>query len=82
MNYKNFTSWPEKYGSHEFNGDELTSIIHWNLSDATSIYTSGIIVTGYANRTGINTEPFYAAADIIMVYDGIAHPLVTYSPNL
>ena len=70
INGEAFTSWPEKYGPHEFYGDNFTSIIRWNLSDDTSIYTSGIIVTGYANRTGLVKERFYAPEDIIILYDG------------
>ena len=70
INYEPFTSWQEKYGPHEFDGDNFTSIIRWNLSDCTSIYTSGIIVTGYCNRTGLVPSRPYEPEDIILVYDG------------
>ena len=70
VNYEPFTSWQEKFGPHEFNGDNFTSIIRWNLSDCTSIYTSGIIVTGYCNRTDLVPTRPYATEDIIIVYDG------------
>ncbi|KAL9057637.1 MAG: hypothetical protein Q9162_002252 [Coniocarpon cinnabarinum] len=70
VDYEPFTSWPDKFGPHEFNGDNFTSIIRWNLSDCTSIYTSGIIVTGYCNRTDLVPSRPYAPEDIIIVYDG------------
>ena len=65
-----FTSWAEKYGPHAYNGDDFTSIIRWNLSDPTDIYTSGIIVDGYQNRTAIPPSQPFAAADVVVVYDG------------
>ena len=67
---QNFNSWPEKYGPHEYYGDNFTSIIRWNLSDPTTIYTSGIIVNGYQNRTGVISERPYEAEDIVILYDG------------
>jgi hypothetical protein len=70
INGNDFTSWAEKYGPHEYNGDEFTSIIRWNLSDPTDIYTSGIIVDGYQNRTDIPPSQPFAAEDIVIVYDG------------
>ena len=70
INYAPFTSWPEKYGPHAFNGDNFTSIIRWNLSDPTDIYSSGITVTGYGNRTGLVPTRFYSPADMIILYDG------------
>lgn len=65
-----FQSWPEKYGPHEYNGDNFTSIIRWNLSDPTTIYTSGIIVDGYQNRSAIPLAMPFAASDIVILYDG------------
>lgn len=70
INNQPFTSWTEKYGPHEFNGDEFTSIIRWNLSDPIDIYTSGIVVDGYQNRTNIPPSQPFAAEDIVIVYDG------------
>ena len=70
VNGNNFQSWPEKYGPHEYYGDNFTSIIRWNLSDPTTILTSGIIVNGYQNRTGIVPSRPYAAEDIVILYDG------------
>jgi hypothetical protein len=70
INGSDFTSWAEKYGPHEYNGDLFTSIIRWNLSDPTEIYTSGIIVDGYQNRTNIPPSQPFAPEDIVIVYDG------------
>ena len=70
INGNNFASWAEKYGPHEFNGDEFTSIMRWNLSDPTDIYTSGLIVDGYQNRTNIPPSQPFRAEDIVIVYDG------------
>ena len=68
----NFDSWQEKYGPHEYNGDTYTSIIRWNLSDPTDAtpLSSGIVVNGYQNRTGIVSERPFAVEDIVILYDG------------
>jgi Peptidase family S41 len=65
-----FTSWAQKYGPHKHNGDRFTSIIRWNLSDPTDIYSSGIIVDGYQNRTNIPPSQPFAPESIVIVYDG------------
>ena len=70
ISYDPFTSWPVKYGPHEYNGDNFTSIIRWNLSDPVSIVGgSDIVVSGYLNRSNFTTEPF-ARDNVIIVYDG------------
>ncbi|THX69190.1 hypothetical protein D6D08_06082 [Aureobasidium pullulans] len=70
INYEPFTSWPEKYGPHEFGNDSFTSIIRWNLSDVlTPLNSGGIYVSGYLNRSNITVQPF-AAENIVVVYDG------------
>ena len=70
INGQNFQSWAEKYGPHEYHGDNFTSIIRWNLSDPTTILTSGIIVDGYQNRTTIPPTMPFAQDDIVILYDG------------
>jgi hypothetical protein len=70
INGKDFTSWAEKYGPHEYNGDLFTSIIRWNLSDPVDADAAGIIVDGYQNRTNIPPSQPFAAEDIVIVYDG------------
>ena len=70
ISYEPFTSWPVKYGPHEYNGDNFTSIIRWNLSDPVSIVGgSDIVVSGYLNRSNFTNEPF-ARDNVIIVYDG------------
>lgn len=64
-----FTSWDEKYSPREYNSDNYTGIIRWDLSDPLTVLNSGgINVTGFGNRTGFK-QPF-AAENIVMVYDG------------
>jgi hypothetical protein len=67
VNGNNFASWA---GPHEHNSDLFTSIIRWNLSDPTDIYTSGIIVDGYQNRTSTPPSQPFVAEGIVIVYDG------------
>lgn len=62
-----FTSWPDKYGPHEFMGDNFSSITRYNLSDVDFL---GPPVAGYGNETGLVTEMFYEAKDMIIMYDG------------
>lgn len=72
ISYEPFTSWPEKFGPHEFGpfNDTFTSIIRWNLSDVlTPDNSGGIYVSGYLNRSNVTVQPF-ARDDIIIVYDG------------
>ncbi|KAI5237072.1 hypothetical protein E4T43_08175 [Aureobasidium subglaciale] len=72
INYEPFTSWPEKYGPHEFGPgpDNFTSIIRWNLSDVlTPLNSGGIYVSGYLNRSNVTVQPF-ATENIILIYDG------------
>ncbi|KAI5196320.1 hypothetical protein E4T38_08569 [Aureobasidium subglaciale] len=72
VNYEPFTSWPEKYGPHEFGPgpDNFTSIIRWNLSDVlTPLNSGGIYVSGYLNRSNVTVQPF-ATENIVLVYDG------------
>ena len=65
---RQYDSWAEVYGPHEFHGDNFSSIIRYNLSDpAETAEAGGINITGYENRTGF-TQP-YAKEDIIMVSD-------------
>ncbi|KAE8354716.1 hypothetical protein BDV28DRAFT_155975 [Aspergillus coremiiformis] len=67
-----FTSIEEKLGPHEYNGDEFTSIIRWNLEDplttTNDTFGVGMEISGYGSRRNF-TQPF-AAEDIIMLYDG------------
>lgn len=65
-----FPSWPAKFGPHEFNGDDFTSLFRWNLTDPISniLNSGGIVVTGYLNRTNF-TQPF-ARENVVVLTDG------------
>ncbi|KNG85575.1 hypothetical protein ANOM_006645, partial [Aspergillus nomiae NRRL 13137] len=69
---KHFTSVEEKFGPHEYNGDQYTSIIRWDLDDplttVNQTFGMGMEITGYGTRRNF-TQPF-AAEDIIILYDG------------
>ncbi|KAF2022116.1 peptidase S41 family protein-like protein [Aaosphaeria arxii CBS 175.79] len=68
-NDENFSSWDDKFGPVELNGDNFTNIIHWNLSDELIPWSSGgIYIHGYGNLTNF-TQPF-EAEDIVVVTDG------------
>ena len=64
---RQYDSWPEVYGPHEFYGDNFTSILRYNISNPALVedFAPGINITGYENRTGF-TQP-YAKQDIVMV---------------
>jgi hypothetical protein len=67
-----FHSIPQKFGPREYNGDEFTNIIRWDLNDPlttiNSTYGMGMEITGYGSRRNF-TQPF-SADDIILLYDG------------
>lgn len=67
-----FPDYPSKFGPVQFNGDNFTNIIRWNLNDPLTTINEtfglGEEITGYGSRT--NFTQTYAAEDIIMVYDG------------
>ncbi|KAL9105640.1 MAG: hypothetical protein Q9227_009219 [Pyrenula ochraceoflavens] len=67
-----FTSVPDKFGPVEFNGDNFTNIIRWDLQDdplttVNSTYGIGIEITGYNTRANF-TQPF-EPENIILYYD-------------
>jgi hypothetical protein len=67
---EHFTSWEQKYGPEEYNGDEFTSRFKWWLSDPLVTWNSaGIEITGYGNRSNPPPQPF-AAENVVIVYDG------------
>jgi hypothetical protein len=72
LNDTQFQSVGEKFGPHEYNGDQFTSIIRWNLNDplttTNATYGMGMEITGYGSRQNF-TQPFQAE-DIILLYDG------------
>ncbi|KAF2502476.1 peptidase S41 family protein-like protein [Lophium mytilinum] len=72
VNYKPFTSWPEKYSPRVYNGDNFTGISRYNLSDTLiTLQSGGIDITGYGALAGLSNNPQpFKAEDIILVYDG------------
>ncbi|KAL8665065.1 MAG: hypothetical protein Q9168_007786, partial [Polycauliona sp. 1 TL-2023] len=68
---RNFSSWAELYGPHQYNGDFFTTTQRDNLSSVVfSEATEGIVVSGFANRTELPAQP-YDAKNIILLSDGI-----------
>lgn len=65
-----FGSWAEKFGPHEFYGDNFTSLLRWNLADPGNQADSNFMPNGYGNRTNIITERPFHAEDIIILTDG------------
>ncbi|KAK7516335.1 hypothetical protein IWZ03DRAFT_423667 [Phyllosticta citriasiana] len=67
---KPFNSWAEKFGPHEFNGDQFSSLFRWNLSDVlTPINSGGIQIQGYSGYRTNFTQPF-ATENIVVLTDG------------
>ncbi|KAL8856656.1 MAG: hypothetical protein Q9178_006723 [Gyalolechia marmorata] len=68
---RNFSSWAELYGPHQYNGDFFTTTQRDNLSSVVfSEAVGGIVVSGFANRTNLPPQP-YDAKNIILLSDGI-----------
>lgn len=61
--YKHFTSWEEKYGPFEHEGDNFTSIIRFDLDDPRLSDQLG-------DRINPSKAGLWAPEDIILVYDG------------
>lgn len=66
---QNFLTFEDKFAPQNYNGDEFTNILRWNLSDplltTNTTWGLGMTITGYGARQNF-TQPF-AAADIVMV---------------
>jgi hypothetical protein len=66
-----FTSWQDKYGPVEHNGDKYTEIVRWNLTDIFLTWNSGgINITGYGALWDPNPYQPFASEDIVLVTDG------------
>lgn len=64
---RNFSSWAELYGPHQYNGDLFTTTQRDNLSSVVfSEAAGGLVVSGFANRTNLPPQP-YDAKNIILV---------------
>ncbi|KAK7530875.1 uncharacterized protein J3D65DRAFT_579007 [Phyllosticta citribraziliensis] len=67
---QSFDSWAEKFGPHEFNGDQFSSLFRWNLSDVlTPINSGGIQIQGYDGYRTNLTQPF-ATENVVVLTDG------------
>ena len=76
---RNFSSWPEFFGPHAYNGDLFTTTQRDNLSStifdeeiSEETLSQGTVVYGFGNRTATSPQP-YAAEDIIILSDGYCH---------
>lgn len=64
-----FKSWADKFGPHEFHGDNFTSLMQWNMSDrsgAPNLFQPN----GYGNRTNVFSERPFEAEDMVILTDG------------
>lgn len=67
---KNFDSWKDKDPPNQFQGDNFTSIIRWNLSDPTVAPANQVQVNGYGDRSGLPPGRPFAPENIVLLYDG------------
>lgn len=66
-----FTSWPEKFGPHTYNGANFTSNFVLNLSDTTIPDTNSLEVNTVGSREGLPpSRPFPDPNNIILLTDG------------
>ncbi|CAO2648426.1 Nn.00g076930.m01.CDS01 [Neocucurbitaria sp. VM-36] len=66
-----FSSWQEKFGPQEVNGDKYTTLNRWNLSDVHISYSSGgINITGYGPLANVTGAPKFKPENIVLVTDG------------
>jgi hypothetical protein len=66
-----FSSWAEKYGPVEVNGDKYTTLSRWNLSDVyVPFFSGGINITGYGPLANITGPPKFKPENIVIVTDG------------
>ena len=64
---RSFSSWAEKFGPHEYHGDNFTSLLHWNMSARIGNRFEPIISI---NQTNVFPERPFAAEDIVLFTDG------------
>ncbi|KAF1844761.1 peptidase S41 family protein-like protein [Cucurbitaria berberidis CBS 394.84] len=68
---KPFSSWEEKFGPQEVNGDKYTTLNRWNLSDVHITYSSGgINITGYGPLANVTGPPKFNPENIVLLTDG------------
>lgn len=68
---KPFSSWEEKYGPQEVNGDQYTTLARWNLSDTfITFFSGGINITGYGPLANYTGAPKFKPENIVILTDG------------
>ncbi|KAF1917934.1 hypothetical protein BDU57DRAFT_181818 [Ampelomyces quisqualis] len=68
---KPFSSWAEKFGPVEVNGDRYTTLSRWNFSDIEiSSFSGGINITGYGPLANFTGPPKFKPENIVIVTDG------------
>lgn len=68
---KPFSSWAEKFGPQEVNGDKYTTLARWNLSDVfIPFFSGGINITGYGALANVTGPPKFKPENIVIVSDG------------
>jgi hypothetical protein len=66
-----FSSWADKFGPVEVNGDSYTTLTRWNLSDAfVQYFSGGINITGYNSLANVTGPPKFKPENIVIVTDG------------
>lgn len=65
-----FKSWAEKFGPHEFHGDQFTSVMRWNNSDPAMLRYTGLKPSDFTNLTQPSRTRPFATEDIIVLTDG------------
>jgi hypothetical protein len=67
-----FSSYADKFSPHEYQDDNFTAIMRWNLNDplltSNTTFGIGMDITGYGSRKDFH-KPF-DADDIVLLYDG------------
>ncbi|PLB46888.1 hypothetical protein P170DRAFT_363387 [Aspergillus steynii IBT 23096] len=67
-NDKTFASWDSFYGPHEYNDDEFSSIVRYNLSNSNP---NSILPANFTFTESSSKKASFAADDIIMFTDGL-----------
>jgi hypothetical protein len=66
-----FSSWAEKFGPQEVNGDKYTTPARWNLSDVfVPFFAGGINITGYGPLANVTGAPKFSPENIVILTDG------------
>ncbi|KAL5321522.1 hypothetical protein ACEPPN_009481 [Leptodophora sp. 'Broadleaf-Isolate-01'] len=82
-----FLTYEDKFAPHEFNGDEYTSLLRWNMNDPTTTFNTvwgvGETITGYGDRQNF-TQPLLlriSSCDFMRVQAGVKSIAMGGRPN-